>query len=112
MNVTCWASPCSARDGRVTRGDLLEEVGSGGITGDATEDDASEERGTAETVGTVHATCHLTRSEEAGNGGVVGLEHLRSVVDAHTAPAHAHQQSLNGTRRIRKLTWCSGEPGS
>lgn len=35
-------------------GDILEEVGGGRIAGDAAEDDASEEGGAAETVGSVH----------------------------------------------------------
>jgi hypothetical protein len=63
------------------RQDLLEEVLAAGITGDATVDDAAQQRRTTETVGSVNTARNLTASVKTLEGFALLIQDLSLVID-------------------------------
>ena len=65
-------------------------MSAGGVSGDATEDDAVEERVTAQTVASVDAPPQPLPRVQADDGNAVGRSHLGLVVDGETAHGVVH----------------------
>ena len=83
--------------GTTAAGDeLLEEVTGGAVTGDTAIDDATQEGGTTETVGTVNTTRQLPAGVESFEGFLLGVENLGVLVDLNTTHGEVENRLHDG----------------